>query len=91
MFREWLTRNNRDYTDPKLSLGYLPIGQVELRQGFGTATAQEIWNALGGHLDIYRIEVDGVSNTFEYCWTDSTYKQMQIDMMKPGYDYSSRR
>ena len=90
MFREWLTRNNRDYTDPKLSLGYLPIGQVELQQSFGTATAQEIWNALGGHLDIYRIEVDGVSNTFEYCWTDPTYKQMQIDMMKPGYDYSSR-
>jgi hypothetical protein len=46
---------------------------------------------LGRYLDIYRIEVDGVSNTFDYCWTDNDYKQTQIDRMKPGYDFSSRR
>jgi len=46
---------------------------------------------LSNHLDIYKIEVDGVTNTFDYCWSDYNYKQMQIDIMKPGYDYSSRR
>lgn len=89
-FREWLGKNSRDYKDPKLSLGYLPIGQVDLRSSFGTTNYEEIWNILSEHLDILSIEVDGISNTFDYCWSDVTYKQMQIDMMRPGYDFSSR-
>jgi hypothetical protein len=89
-FREWLEINGRDPLDPQLSLGYLPIGQIELVQSFGTAQADQIWDILGNHLDIYRIEVDGVTATFDYCWSDANYMQQQIDMMKPGYDYSSR-
>jgi hypothetical protein len=89
-FKQWLTDNGRDPNDAKLSLGYLPIGQVELRQSFGTARSDQIWEILGTHLDIYRIEVDGVSATFDYCWSDADYKQQQIERMKPGYDYSSR-
>jgi len=45
---------------------------------------------LSHHLDIYAIEVDGVSRTFDYVWSDATYAQREIDMMKPGYDYTSR-
>ena len=90
-FRAWLENNGKDYKDTALSLGYLPIGQVDLRNSFGTSDYQAIWDLLGSHLDIVKIEVDGVSNTFEYCWRDSNYKQMQIDMMRPGYDFSSRR
>ena len=89
-FRSWLIANDRDPNDPKLSLGYLPLGQIELQSSFGTTDYQQIWDMLGDHLDIYQIEINGVSNTFEYCWSDPTYKQMQIDIMKPGYDYSSR-
>jgi len=88
-FRKWLIENGRSPTDPSLSLGYLPIGQVLLKESFGTEDYQTIWDILGSHLDIYKIEVDGVTNTFNYSWADSGYKQMQIDMMKPGYDYSS--
>ena len=90
-FREWLIANGRDPEDNSLSLGYLPIGQVLLQQSFGTTDYQAIWNILGSHLDIYKIEIDGVSSTFDYCWTDADYKQKQIDMMRPGYDYSSRK
>jgi hypothetical protein len=90
-FKEWLVENNRDPMDTKLSLGYLPLGQIDLLGSFGTTDYQQIWDILGGHLDIYKIEVDGVANTFEYCWSDPDYAQMQINMMKPGYDYSSRR
>ena len=89
-FKEWLLDNGRDPQDPKLSLGYLPLGQVDLQGSFGTTEYQQIWDQLSDHLDIYRIEVDGISNTFDYCWTDSDYKQQQIDKMKPGYDFSSR-
>lgn len=90
-FRDWLTANGRDPHDPKLSLGYLPIGLIDLKGSFGTDHYQTIWDILGTHLDIYKIEVDGVSNTFNYCWSNPNYKDMQIEMMKPGYDYSSRR
>jgi len=89
-FKDWLQKNGRDLLDPKLSLGYLPIGQIDLQSSFGTTDYQQIWDMLSNHLDIYSIEVDGIKNTFDYCWSDSNYKQMQIDIMKPGYDYSSR-
>lgn len=90
-FTQWLQDNQLDPTDPKLSLGYLHIGQVELSQSFGTTKPEKIWDILGNHLDIYSIEIDGVSNIFDYCWSDDNYKQLQIDRLKPGYDYSSRR
>jgi hypothetical protein len=90
-FRKWLVDNNRDPADTKLSLGYLPIGKVDLMRSFGTTEYQKIWDLLSTHLDIYSIEIDGIKNTFDYCWSDKNYKQMQIDVMKPGYDYSSRR
>lgn len=90
-FKKWLLDNGRDPHDPELSLGYLPIGQVQLQQSFGTTDYQTIWDILGSHLDIYKIEIDDVASTFDYCWTDADYKQNQIDMMRPGYDYSSRK
>ena len=89
-FREWLIKNNLNPDDPKLSLGYLPIGKVDLQKSFGTTDMPTIWDMLSDHLDIYSIEVDGITNTFDYCWTNDNYKKIQIDMMKPGYDYSSR-
>jgi hypothetical protein len=89
-FTAWLVKNGLDPNDPKLSLGHLLLGQVDLTASFGTTDIEEIWRQVESHLDIYSIEVDGVKNTFEYCWTDSDYAQNQIDMMKPGYDHSSR-
>ena len=90
-FNNWLIENNRDPKDKSLSLGYLPIAQVNLQKSFGTTDYRMIWETLGNHLDIYKVIVDDVEQTFDYCWTDATYNQMQINMMKPGYDYSSRR
>ena len=89
-FRKWLVRQGKDPADPNLSLGHLPIGYVDLDYSFGYKDYAAIWEVLGSHLDIYRIEVDGVSSTFDYSWADPGYKDMQIDIMKPGYDYSSR-
>ena len=90
-FKQWLIDNNLDPKDKNLSLGYLPIGEVDLLRSFGTTDMFEVWEQLSNHLDIYQISVDGVTQTFDYCWSDDNYKQMQIDMMRPGYDYSSRR
>jgi hypothetical protein len=89
-FKEWLIANNRDPADPKLSLGYLHLGQVDLLRSFGTQDPETIWESMSQHLDIYKIEVDGVSATYDYCWTDVDHKEQQIAMMKPGYDYQTR-
>jgi hypothetical protein len=90
-FQNWLLENRLNPTDNNLSLGYLPIGYVDILSSFGTTDIQQIHNQLSSHLDIYSIEVDGIKNTFNYCWTDEEYKQQQIDRMKPGYDFSSRQ
>lgn len=87
-FREWLTRNGMDYNDPKLSLGYIKIGQVNLNKSFGTEDFAVILKKLSAHLDIYQIHADGVTGTFDYVWSDDNYKQMQIDFLRPGYDWS---
>ena len=89
-FNQWLIGQGIDQNNVDLCLGYLPIGRVELQASFGTVDPAAIRDILSNYLDIYSIEIDGVENTFDYCWTDVDYKQQQINMMKPGYDYSSR-
>ena len=89
-FNEWLINNNLNPRDPKLSLGYLEIGKVDLMRSFNTEDKFKIWDQLSTHLDIFAIEINGVKNTFDYCWSDKNYKQQQIDIMRPGYDFSSR-
>jgi hypothetical protein len=90
-FATWLEDNDRDPNDASLSLGYLHLGQVTLQHSFGTTDVVAIHQLLSNYLDIYQIEVDGKTCSYDYCWTDLDYKQQQINMMKPGYDYSSRR
>jgi hypothetical protein len=90
-FRDWLIRNGFDPNDPQYNFGYHRVGQVDILGSFGTTEPEEVWRILGDHLDIYRIETDVASSTYDYCWSDSNYYQQQIDRLKPGYDYSSRR
>jgi len=70
LFENWLLNNGLNPNDLKLSLGYLHLGHVDLERSFGTTDMFNIWNQLEAHLDIYSIEVDGVKNTFNYCWSD---------------------
>ena len=64
VFENWLLKHGYDPNDPKLSLGYLHLGHVDLERSFGTTDMFEIWQKLGNHLDIASIEVDGVKNNF---------------------------
>jgi hypothetical protein len=88
-FRNWMLQNGKNPDDPNLSNGYLSIGEIDIQSSFGTNDKFEIWDILSSHLDIYSIEINGIKKSYDYCWSDSDYKQMQIDMMKPGYDYTS--
>ena len=87
-FIEWLDRNGFDYNDPKLSLGYIKIGQINLEKSFGTNNFFEIIDKLSTYLDIYQIKTKNITGTFDYVWSDDNYKQMQIDFLRPGYDWS---
>jgi hypothetical protein len=89
-FREWLTRNGFDYNDPKLSLGHIKLGQINLEKSFGTNDFFKIIGKLSNYLDIYQIKIDNVTGIFNYVWSDDNYKQMQIDFLQPGYDWSKR-
>lgn len=64
LFENWLLKHGYDPHDPKLSLGYLHIGWVDLKKSFDTEDMFEIWKKLGDHLEILSIEVDGVRNNF---------------------------
>jgi hypothetical protein len=86
-FHRWLRKIGFDPADPRLSLGYLPLGQVDLVGSFGTKSSTPIWNLLGDHLDIYQIEAGDVTQTFDYCWTDPDYQHQQIARLQPGYQY----
>jgi hypothetical protein len=90
-FRQWLGRNGFDVEDPQYNYGYHPVGQVNLQTSFGTTRYQDIWPVLSQYLDIYRIDAGEYSTTYDYAWSDADYYQQQIERLKPGYDYSSRR
>jgi hypothetical protein len=90
-FRAWLERNGFEANDAQYNYGYHPIGQVNLRESFGTTDFRQVWPILSKHLDIYSIQAGDAFAVYDYTWTDPDYYQQQIERLKPGYDYSSRR
>ena len=90
-FKEWLVRNNFDLNNTEYNFGYHPIGQVNLKSAFGTDIFEEVCPILSNYLDIYKITANDVSVNFDYTWSDSDHYEQQIERLKPGYDYSSRR
>ena len=95
-FRDWLVRNGFDVDDPQYNYGYHPVGQVDLLASFGTTNYVDVWAVLSRYLDIQGIATDdGKGNVlrslYPYTWTDKDYYDQQIEKLKPGYDYSSRR
>ena len=83
--------NNLDPKNTRLSLGYLPIGYIDIQKDFGSVDPIKVRDILGDYLDIYSIEVNGIVGTFDYCWNDTDHAEKQINRLKPGYDFSSRR
>ena len=81
-FESWLKQNNFDPHDPKLSLGYLKLGEVDLLNSFGTTTAQDIWQQMGNYLDIYKIECGTASATYDYHWSDVDHEQRQLESLR---------
>jgi len=89
-FRAWLEANNYDWNDPKLSLGYIKIGQVDLQRTFGTdASIHDIHNIMNNNLNITSIRtITGPSVECDYPYTleSDDWKQMQIERLRQGYE-----
>lgn len=89
-YQKWLGRNGFDWNDAKLSLGYIKLGQVNLQKSFSTTDFFEILDIMSTHLDIFKIKTPNLEREYNYVWSDQKYKQMQIDFLKPGYDWSRK-
>ena len=94
-YRQWLDANGYDWEDPKLSLGYIKIGQVDLQRTFGTdAPIQEIHNVMNDNLNITSIRTitgPSVECDFPYTLDDADWKQIQMEGLKRGYESRSVR
>lgn len=90
-FKDWLAKQGYDpNNNAGLSLGYLPLGKVDVLGAFGTVMHQPIIDIMGNYLDIYKIEVDDISATYDYHWSDNDWRKKQIDFLRPGYRLVSK-
>jgi hypothetical protein len=94
-YRAWLKENNYDWEDPKLSLGYIKIGQVDLQRTFGaSATFKEIYETMSNNLNITSIKT--ISNrtiecAYPYTLDSDDWRQIQMEGLKKGYESRSMR
>ncbi len=93
-YRKWLKDNKYDWEDPKLSLGYAKIGQVNLETSFDNRPFTDIYDEMKKHLNINSITIknkDLVVNDFPYSLESDDWKQIQMEELKKGYESRSLR
>ena len=93
-YKNWLKENNYDWKDPKLSLGYIKLGQVNLKRSFGTDDFLKIYEILSNNLNISKIEVldsENISEEYPYTLNDKNWQQIQMNSLKRGYESYSLR
>ena len=93
-FRKWLKENNYDWEDPKLALGYIKIGQIDMKLAFQNKPFTEVYNVMKNNLNIASIHTIGLrswENKFPYTLDSNDWKKIQIDKLKEGYESRSMR
>lgn len=93
-FKKWLEKNGYDWNDPKLALGYIKLGQVDLQKSFGTTDFLKVYSQLINCLNITKIEIKGsdkIETEYKYSLSDSNWKTIQIKELRKGYESHSLR
>jgi hypothetical protein len=94
-YRAWLKDNDYDWEDPKLSLGYIKIGQVDLQRTFGSsATFKEIYNVMSNNLNITNIKTMSnrtIECEYPYTLDSEDWQQIQMESLRQGYESRSMR
>ena len=88
-YRQWLKKNSYDWEDPKLSLGYIKLGQIDMQHAFGDKQFSEIYVDMLDNLNIKKIETIGTENVigeYPYNLSSDNWKQIQIDNLRKGYE-----
>jgi hypothetical protein len=85
-FRAWLEENGFSWEDPKLSLGYIKLGQVDLHESFGTDEFLQIYDQLSNNLDISYISTGDLICDFPYTLESDDWKNIQMQSLKRGFD-----
>jgi hypothetical protein len=80
-FRTWLLNNGFDPEDKSLTIGHPQVGQVDLQRSFGTEDYRTIWDKLNTRLNVTAIRTSDASAQYEYHWSDSDYKEQQIQCL----------
>ena len=84
-YRAWLEDNGFDWNDPKLCLGYIKLGQVDLQRTFGTnASATEIHKIMSDNLDISSIRTiygPTIETDYTYTLDSDDWKQIQMEAL----------
>ena len=93
-FQKWLKKNGYNWNDKKLALGYIKLGQVDLKKSFNSENFLDIYKTLVNNLNIEKIEIfDGqsdIKNSYPYTLDNDNYKKLQLDMLKKGYNYNAK-
>ena len=93
-YRAWLKENKYDWEDPKLALGYIKMGQVDLETSFQNSRFKSIYEVMKDNLDIKNITIRGVGihqNDFPYTLESDDWKQIQMEGLRKGYESRSMR
>ena len=93
-YRAWLKDNGYDWEDPKLALGYIKIGQVDLETSFQNSRFKSIYEVMKDNLNIKNITIKGVGihqNDFPYTLESDDWKQIQMEGLRKGYESRSMR
>jgi hypothetical protein len=90
-YRSWLANNGYDWNDPKLSLGYIKLGQINLKEAFGEKTFLEIYDEMKNNLNIKRMSTDKATCEYPYTLESNGWKQIQMEGLKKGYESRSMR
>jgi len=93
-YRRWLAKNNYDWHDSKLSLGYIKLGQVDISNTFKSMSVQEIHNLLNENLNIKSIKIisdNAMECAYPYTLDSEDWKLIQMEGLKSGYQSRSMR
>ena len=94
-YRTWLQQNGYNWEDPKLALGYIKIGQVDLQRTFGTdASIHDIHKVMSENLNITSIRtIFGPTAEADYPYTleSEDWRKMQIKGLEKGYESRNMR
>ena len=92
-FKDWLAKNNFDWNDDKLSLGYIKLGQIDLNDAFGDKKFLEIYEEMKNNLNIKKMYTtkELVSCDYPYSLENDGWKQIQIEGLTKGYESRSMR